>query len=63
MKISKINEHLQAYNIAQLRLQKDRELIVRRTAEKKAVQRLEEKRTERAKRLDLNIGRNIDIDC
>ena len=63
MKVSRINEHIQAYNIAQLRLQRDRELEIRHNNEKKAAQRVQETRTERARRLDLNLGRNVDVDC
>ena len=63
MKVPKINEHIQAYNIAQTKLSKDREIDIRHTAEKKEVLRLQETRTERAKRLDLIKGRNVDVDC
>ena len=63
MKVTKIDKHIQAYNVAQTKLSKDRELDIRHTAEKKEVLRLQETRTERAKRLDLIKGRNVDVDC
>ena len=63
MKVPKINEHIQAYNIAQLRLMRNREIDFRHTAEKKAADHLQETRTERARRLDLIKGRNVDVDC
>ena len=63
MKVTKIDEHIQTYNIAQTRLLRNREIDIRHTVEKKEVLRLQETRTERAQRLDLIKGRNIDVDC
>lgn len=63
MKVSKINEHLQAYHIAQVKLLQDREVDLRHATDRKVAQRLQETRTERARRLDLNKGRNVDVDC
>jgi hypothetical protein len=63
MKVSKINEHLRAYHIAQVNLLKDREVDLRHATDRKVAQRLQETRTERARRLDLNKGRNVDVDC
>ena len=63
MRISRINEHLQAYQTAL-----HNEIVLRSEAykhheEKKQLDRIEETRVQRARRLDLDKGRNIDIDC
>jgi hypothetical protein len=63
MKVSKISERIQAFDIAHLRLLKDREIELRHANDRKVAKRLQETRTERAQRLDLNKGRNVDVDC
>ena len=63
MKISKINEHLQAYQIAMYNNTKHRELEHRHAIEKKTLDRIEETRVQRARRLGLDKGTNIDLDC
>jgi len=63
MKIDRVNEHLRAYQIAQHNLEKQREEQFRHVLEKRKLDRIEETRVERAKRLGLDKGRNIDLDC
>lgn len=63
MKVSRINEHLQAYQIAMYAAVKHREDEYRHLIEKKNLDRIEETRVQRARRLDLDKGQNIDIDC
>ena len=63
MKVSKINEHLQAYQIAQYNATKQREVQYRHHEEIKKLDRIQETRVQRARRLDLDKGRNIDLDC
>lgn len=63
MKISKINEHLQAYQIAVHNLVKQRELEYRHSIENKKLDRIQETRVQRARRLELDKGKNIDLDC
>ena len=63
MKVSRINEHLQAYQIGVLNLVKQRELENRHNIENKKLDRIEETRVQRALRLNLDKGRNIDLDC
>ena len=63
MKISRINEHLQAYQVAMHNAVKQREAEYRQHEEKKKLDRIQETRVQRALRLNLDKGRNIDIDC
>ena len=63
MKVSRINEHLQAYQIAMYNASKHRELENRHDIEKKTLDRIEETRVQRARRLDLVKGTNVDLDC
>ena len=63
MKVSRINEHLQAYQIAMYNASKHRELEHRHDIEKKTLDRIEETRVQRARRLDLVKGTNVDLDC
>jgi hypothetical protein len=63
MKVSRINDHLQAYQIAMHNAVKQREAAYRNHEEKKHLDRIEETRVQRARRLDLDKGQNIDIDC
>lgn len=63
MKVSRINEHLQAYQISVHNLVKQRELENRHNIENKKLDRIQETRVQRAQRLNLDKGRNIDLDC
>jgi hypothetical protein len=64
MKISRIvNEHLKAYQINQQTLEKQKEQQFQHAVEKKRLDRIEETRVERAKRLGLDKGTNVDLDC
>lgn len=63
MKVSKINEHLQAYQAAMHTSVKHREEEYMHLLEKKKLDRIQETRVQRALRLNLDKGRNIDIDC
>ena len=63
MKVSKINEHLQAYQVAMHNNVKHREEEYRHAIEKKTLDRIEETRVQRARRLGLDKGTNIDLDC
>ena len=63
MKVSRINEHLQAYQIAMHNAAMLRQAEYRHREEKKHLDRIQETRVQRAKRLNLDKGRNIDLDC
>ena len=64
MKVSRATENLQAHHVAQAVAAKQREAAYLQSIEKKKFDaKVQETRTERAKRLDLNKGRNVDIDC
>ena len=63
MKISKINEHLQAYQIAVHNVIKQREVEYRHSIENKKLDRIQENRVQRAQRLGMDKGTNIDLDC
>ena len=63
MKVSKVNEHLQAYQIGVHNLVKQRELENRHNIENKKLERIQETRVQRAIRLNLDKGQNIDLDC
>lgn len=63
MKISKINEHLHAYHVAAQTAVKQQEVKYRHSIEKKTLDRIEETRVQRARRLGLDKGTNIDLDC
>jgi len=64
MKINRIvNEHLKAYQITQQTLEKQKEQQFQHAVEKKRLDRIEETRVERAKRLGLDKGTNVDLDC
>ena len=52
MKVSKVNEHLQAYQIGVHNLVKQRELENRHNIENKKLDRIEETRVQRARRLN-----------
>jgi len=64
MKIDRANEQLHAHQIDHIQRLKQQEFEYQQLVEKKKYDlEIQETRTERAKRLDLNKGRNIDIDC
>lgn len=63
MKISRINEHLQAYQIAMHNSVRHREEEYKHVLENRKLDRIEETRVQRANRLNLDKGKNIDIDC
>jgi len=64
MKINRATEQLHAYQVAQAQMTKQREFDYQQHLERKKHDlKVQETRTERAKRLDLNKGRNVDIDC
>ena len=63
MRVSRINEHLHAYQLAMLNSVKQREEEYRHLLENKKLDRIEETRVQRAVRLNLDKGRNIDLDC
>jgi len=64
MKVNKVNDQLHAYNVAQAQLNKQREFDYQQHLERKKHDlKVQETRTERAKRLDLNKGRNVDVEC
>jgi len=63
MKINRVNEHLRAYQINQHNLEKQKEQEFQHAVDKKKLDRIEETRVERAKRLGLDKGTNVDLDC
>ena len=63
MRVSRINEHLQAYQLAMYAAVKQREAEYMPREEKKKLDRIQETRIQRARRLNLDKGRNIDLDC
>ena len=63
MKVSRINEHLQAYQIAMHNANMLRQSEYAHREEKKHLDRIQETRVQRARRLNLDKGRNIDLDC
>jgi hypothetical protein len=64
MKISRADYVLQAYQADQARLTKQREADRLQLLERKKQElRAQETRTERARRLQLDLGRNVDLDA
>jgi len=64
MNISKIEEcRIREYNLEQVNIQKKREEDYRKVIEKKNFDRIVEDRIERNRRMDLDKGRNIDLEC
>ena len=64
MKVNRIQENLHAYQVAQAQLAKHRESeYVQNIERKKHDVKVQELKTERAKRLALDKGRNVDINC
>lgn len=64
MKISRVADNLQAYQVEQLRLDRQRRAAQLESLERtKHDARVQETRSERARRLQLDRGRNVDLDC
>lgn len=64
MNISKIEEcRIREYNLEQVNIQKKREEDYRKVIEKKNFDCIVEDRIERNRRMDLDKGRNIDLEC
>jgi hypothetical protein len=64
MNISKIQQHqIQQYNLEQLNLQKKREDDYRKVVEKRNFDQIVAERVARNIRLDLDKGKNIDLEC
>ena len=64
MEISRVQQaQIQRYNLEQVRFQEKRDEDYRKLVEKRNLDRIAEERVERNIRLDLDKGRNIDIEC
>ena len=64
MNISKIDQsRIKAYNLEQVNIQRKREDDYRKVKENQNFERIIAERVARNIRLDLDKGRNIDIDC
>lgn len=64
MNISKVDQcRIREYNLEQVNLQKKREEDYRKLVEKQKLDRIVEDRLARNRRLDLDKGRNIDLEC
>ena len=64
MKVNRSQENLHAYQTVQAQLTKHREAeYVQHIERKKHDVKVQELKTERAKRLALDKGRNVDINC
>ena len=64
MEISRVADNVHAYQVEQARQTKQREDAYLQILEiKKHELRAQETRTERARRLQLDQGRNVDLDC
>ena len=64
MNISKIQQHqIQQYNLEQLNLQKKREDDYRKVVENRNFDQIVAERVARNIRLDLDKGKNIDLEC
>jgi hypothetical protein len=64
MKISRVADTIHTYQVEQSRLDKQREAAYLQTLErKKHDARVQETRTERARRLQLDQGRHVDLDA
>ena len=64
MNISKIEEcRIREYNLEQVNIKKKREEDYRKVIEKKNSDRIVEDRIERNRRMDLDKGHNIDLEC
>jgi len=64
MKIDRASEQLHAHQLAHIQRLKQQEFEYQQLVEKKKDDlKMQETRTERAKRLDLNKGRNVDVEC
>ena len=61
---TRVSLNLHAHQVAQAQLTKQREAeYVQNLERKKHDLKVQETRTEKAKRLNLDKGRNVDIDC
>lgn len=64
MNISKLDQiRIRDYNLEQVNIQKKREDDYRKVIEKQNFDRIVAERVSRNRRLDLDKGRNIDIEC
>ena len=64
MNISKVDQcRIRDYNLEQVNLQKKREDDYRKVIEKQNFDRIVSERVERNIRLDLDKGRNVDVEC
>jgi hypothetical protein len=64
MEISKVDQYrIRDYNLEQVNLQKKREEDYRKVIEKRNFEQVIAERVSRNLRLDLDKGRNIDIEC
>jgi hypothetical protein len=64
MNISKIDQcRIRAYNLEQVNIQKKREEDYRKVVERQNFERIVAERVERNIRLDLDKGRNVDVEC
>ena len=64
MQVSRIQQHqIQKYNLEQLQLQKKRDEDYSKVVERRRLDQIIAERVSRNHRLDLNKGRNIDIEC
>jgi len=64
MQVSRLQQYqIQQYNLEQLQLQKKRDEDYRKVVEKRNFDQIIAERVSRNLRLDLDKGRNIDIEC
>jgi hypothetical protein len=64
MQVSRVQQHqIQQYNLEQLQLQKKRDEDYRKVIERRKFEDIIAERVARNLRLDLDKGRNIDIEC
>jgi hypothetical protein len=64
MNISKIDQcRIRAYNLEQVNIQKKQEDDYRKVVEKQNFERIVADRVARNLRLDLDKGRNVDVEC
>lgn len=64
MNISRLEKlQIRKYNLEQLRIQEKREADYRKLVERRHLERLDELRVAKNRRMELDKGRNIDIEC
>ena len=64
MQISRVQQYqIQQYNLDQVRIQEKREADYRKLVERRNFEQIIAERIERNIRLDLDKGRNIDLEC